>query len=119
MPLAQVADGIEGTTEESMIRRYGRERTIAVRAEPRDGENTNVAFERIRPLLEDIELPIGYSLEWGGDHEQSSDAQQALASTLAVPYLAMVTGQPCGFMALLGLRSLTGMLIKNAVVLVD
>ncbi len=152
VPLAQVADGVEATTEESMIRRYGRERTIAVRAEPRDGENTNVAFERIRPLIEGIELPIGYSLEWGGDHEQSSDAQQALASTLAVPYLAMVlvtvllfakvrqplmiwlvvpmalcgvtlglllTGQPFGFMALLGLLSLTGMLIKNAVVLVD
>lgn len=152
VPLAQVADGIEATTEESMIRRYGRERTIAVRAEPRDGENTNVAFQRIRPLLEGIELQIGYSLEWGGDHEQSSDAQQALASTLAVPYLAMVlvtvllfakvrqplmiwlvvpmalcgvtlgllvTGQPFGFMALLGLLSLTGMLIKNAVVLVD
>lgn len=152
VPLAQVADGIEATTEESMIRRYGRERTIAVRAEPRDGENTNVAFERIRPLIEGIELPTGYSLEWGGDHEQSSDAQQALASTLAVPYLAMVlvtvllfakvrqplmiwlvvpmalcgvtlgllvTGQPFGFMALLGLLSLTGMLIKNAVVLVD
>ncbi len=152
VPLAQVADGVEATTEESMIRRYGRERTIAVRAEPRDGENTNVAFERIRPLIEGIDLPIGYSLEWGGDHEQSSDAQQALASTLAVPYLAMVlvtvllfakvrqplmiwlvvpmalcgvtlgllvTGQPFGFMALLGLLSLTGMLIKNAVVLVD
>ena len=152
VPLAQVADGIEATTEESMIRRYGRERTIAVRAEPRDGENTNVAFERIRPLLEGIELPPGYSMEWGGDHEQSTDAQQALASTLAVPYLAMVlvtvllfakvrqplmiwlvvpmalcgvtlgllvTGQPFGFMALLGLLSLTGMLIKNAVVLVD
>ncbi|UPQ82103.1 efflux RND transporter permease subunit [Pseudomonas knackmussii] len=152
VPLAQVADGIEATTEESMIRRYGRERTIAVRAEPRDGENTNDAFGRIRPLIEGIELPTGYSLEWGGDHEQSSDAQQALASTLAVPYLAMVlvtvllfakvrqplmiwlvvpmalcgvtlgllvTGQPFGFMALLGLLSLTGMLIKNAVVLVD
>jgi len=152
VPLAQVADGIEATTEESMIRRYGRERTIAVRAEPRDGENTNVAFERIRPLIQDIELPPGYSLEWGGDHEQSTEAQQALASTLALPYLAMVlvtvllfakvrqplmiwlvvpmalcgvtlgllvTGQPFGFMALLGLLSLTGMLIKNAVVLVD
>lgn len=152
VPLAQVADGIEATTEDSMIRRYGRERTIAVRAEPRDGENTNDAFERIRPLIEGIELPTGYSLEWGGDYEQSSDAQEALAGTLAMPYLAMVlvtvllfakvrqplmiwlvvpmalcgvtvgllvTGQPFGFMALLGLLSLTGMLIKNAVVLVD
>jgi len=31
----------------------------------------------------------------------------------------LLTGQPFGFMALLGLLSLTGMLIKNAVVLVD
>ena len=152
VPLAQVADGIDVATEDSTIRRHGRERTIAIRAEPRDGENTNDAFERIRPLIEDMPLPPGYSLEWGGDHEQSSDAQEALAATLAVPYLAMVlvtvllfakvrqplmiwlvvpmalcgvtlgllvTGQPFGFMALLGLLSLTGMLIKNAVVLVD
>jgi len=31
----------------------------------------------------------------------------------------LVTGQPFGFMALLGFLSLTGMLIKNAVVLID
>lgn len=152
VPLAQVADGIEPVSEDSIIVRYDRERTISIRAEPRDGENTNEAHERIRPLIEGIELPVNYSLKWGGDYEQSSEAQQALASTLAVPYLAMVlvtvllfarvrqplmiwlvvpmaicgvsfglllTGQAFGFMALLGLLSLTGMLIKNAVVLVD
>ncbi|HCL14507.1 MAG TPA: MFS transporter, partial [Pseudomonas sp.] len=152
VPLAQVADRIEPSSEDGIIVRYDRERTISIRAEPRDGENTNEAHERIRPLIEGIELPVNYSLKWGGDYEQSSDAQQALASTLAVPYLAMVlvtvllfarvrqplmiwavvpmaicgvsfglllTGQAFGFMALLGLLSLTGMLIKNAVVLVD
>ena len=31
----------------------------------------------------------------------------------------LVTGQPFGFMALLGFLSLSGMLIKNAVVLID
>ena len=31
----------------------------------------------------------------------------------------LVTGQPFGFMALLGFLSLIGMLIKNAIVLVD
>lgn len=152
IPLAQVADGVEVISEASMLRRFDRQRTVAIRAEPRDGENTNAAHARIRPLLEDLDLPHGYQLEWGGDYEQSSDAQQALASTLATPYLAMVlvtillfarlrqpliiwlvvpmalcgvtfgllvSGQPFGFMALLGLLSLTGMLIKNAVVLVD
>ncbi len=31
----------------------------------------------------------------------------------------LLFGQPFGFMALLGLMSLTGMLIKNAIVLID
>ena len=152
VPLAQVADGVEPVTENTLIGRYDRMRTIAIRAEPLDGENTNAAHQRIRPLIESLDLPPDYRLEWGGDYEQSSEAQQALASTLATPYLAMVlvtvllfarvrqplmiwlvvpmaicgvtfgllvTGQSFGFMALLGLLSLTGMLIKNAVVLVD
>ncbi|QJD58764.1 efflux RND transporter permease subunit [Pseudomonas sp. gcc21] len=152
VPLAQVADGVTVNSLDTVIRRFDRERTIAIRAEPRDGENTNATHSRIRPLIESMELPLNYSIEWGGDYEQSSDAQEALASTLALPYLAMVlvtvllfarvrqplmiwlvvpmaicgvtfglliTGRPFDFMALLGLLSLTGMLIKNAVVLVD
>src|SRR5690606_8922324 len=90
VPIAQVAPGLRATSEETMIRRYGPERTIAPPPAPRAGGNSSVAFQRIRALIEGIELPVGYSLEWGGDHEQSSDAQQALASTLALPYLAMV-----------------------------
>ena len=91
-------------------------------------------------------------LEWGGEYEDSGDAQAALFGRipmfvalmilitialfnslrqplviwLCVP-LALIgvtigllaTGQPFGFMALLGFLSLMGMLIKNAIVLVD
>ncbi|UAW97241.1 efflux RND transporter permease subunit [Halopseudomonas nanhaiensis] len=152
LPLAQVADGVEVQPQDTLIRRFDRQRTIGIRAEPRDGENTNAAFQRIRPIIESIDLPPGYTLEWGGDHEQSSEAQAALIGTIALPYLGMMlitvllfgrvrqplmiwavvpmsiigvsvglhlAGQSFGFMALLGLLSLTGMLIKNAVVLVD
>ena len=99
------------------------------------------------------ELDIdGYSLEWGGEYEDSGDAQAALAGKMPMIFLAMVlvviclfnsigqplvifmtvplaligvtvgllvTGQPFGFMALLGFLSLIGMIIKNGVVLVD
>lgn len=152
IPLSQVATRMEVVAEEGQIHRFNRERTISVRAEPRSGEISTDAQARIAPLLESMELPRGYTMEWGGDHESSSDAQQALAGTLGVPYLAMilitallfskvrqplviwavvpmaicgvvigllVSGLPFGFMALLGLLSLTGMLIKNAVVLVE
>ncbi|WP_285274949.1 efflux RND transporter permease subunit [Halopseudomonas bauzanensis] len=152
VPLGQIADDVEVASQDQVIRRFDRERTIAIRAEPRDGDNTNDAHERIRPLLESIELPLDYRFEWGGDFEQSSRAQEALGSTLAVPYLLMLlvtillfarvrqplmiwavvpmaicgvtlglllTGKPFDFMALLGLLSLSGMLIKNAIVLVN
>ena len=38
---------------------------------------------------------------------------------IGVSFGLLVTAQPFGFMALLGLLSLTGMLIKNAIVLID
>ena len=44
---------------------------------------------RLRPKIEAIELPQGYVLEWGGEHESSSDAQEALFASLPMGYLAM------------------------------
>jgi len=38
---------------------------------------------------------------------------------IGVSFGLLVTGQPFGFMALLGFLSLVGMLIKNAIVLID
>ncbi len=94
----------------------------------------------------------GYTMEWGGEYENSRDAQAALAGQLPMTGIFMVLiciilfnslkkpliifltvplaligvtvgllvcGQPFGFMALLGLLSLVGMMIKNAIVLID
>ena len=102
--------------------------------------------------MEALELESGYELEWGGEYEDSGDAQAALAKTIPIFVVAMIlvtvvlfnslrqplviwlcvplaligvtvgllsTGQPFGFMALLGFLSLMGMLIKNAIVLID
>jgi multidrug efflux pump subunit AcrB len=43
-------------------------------------------FNRVREKIESIELPPGYSLEWGGEYEDSNDAQAALARPL--PWVA-------------------------------
>ncbi len=97
-------------------------------------------------------LPPGYRLAWGGEHEDSAEAQAALARQLPISALVMlltsillfgklrqpliiwlvvpmsvcgvvigllVTGLPFSFTALLGMLSLSGMLMKNAIVLVD
>ena len=102
--------------------------------------------------IEQIELPPGYSLDWGGEYEDSRDARAALARPLPLAVVLMVfivvclfnsiratlviwltvplaiigvtaglllTGQPFGFMALLGVLALGGEQIKNSIVLVD
>ena len=114
--------------------------------------NASVLLGRIMPKIEALNLPTGYFLEWGGEYEDSGDAQAGLARSipgfavfmvfivvclfnalrqpliifLCVPLAAIgvtlgltVARQPFGFMALLGAMSLSGMLIKNAIVLLD
>ena len=109
-------------------------------------------FERLRPQIEAIPLPPGYSLSWGGEYEDQTKAQTALLGVLPPSFLAMILvsillfgklrqpliiwltvplatiGITAGllgvnaafdFMSLLGALSLVGLLIKNAIVLID
>lgn len=46
--------------------------------------NASVQFERLRPEIEAMELPQGYKLEWGGEYEDSANAQAGLAATIPV-----------------------------------
>jgi multidrug efflux pump subunit AcrB len=108
------------------------------------------------PVLDADQIPLkdmpGYSIAWGGEAEDSSRAQAALATSIPIfgglmilmvillfnavrqPLIIFLTvplavigvawglllsGQPFGFMALLGFLSLTGMLIKNSIVLIE
>lgn len=151
IPLRQVVSSFETSFEDEIISRRNRKRTIIVYADPENGLASQL-FARVRPQIEALELPIGYSLEWGGEYEDSGKAQAALAKTIPTFVLAMIlvtiilfnslrqpliiwlcvplaiigvtvgllsTGLPFGFMALLGFLSLMGMLIKNAIVLID
>jgi len=151
IPLRQVVSGFESTFEDEIIQRRNRKPTITVYADPVNGLASNL-FARVRPKVEALDLPPGYEMEWGGEYEDSGNAQAGLVASLPMFILAMilitvmlfnslkqpliiwltvplaligvtvgllVTGQPFGFMALLGFLSLIGMLIKNAIVLID
>jgi len=152
VPISQVIDRVDTLSDDGLILRRNRVRTLTAQAEPAPGFNANQAFKRIKDQIEAIELPIDYKMEWGGEFESSRDAQTALNSKLPVSMLVMLiisivlfgkvrqpliiwlvvpmsvcgvvigllsTGKPFSFMALLGLLSLSGMLMKNAIVLVD
>ncbi len=151
IPLSQVVSGLENTTEDEIIFRRDRKRTLTLFADPIVGTASSL-FERLRPQIEAIELPRGYELEWGGEYEDSRNAQESVTAPLPIFITIMIlitvalfnslrlpliiwlcvpfaligvtwgllgTGQPFGFMALLGFLSLMGMLIKNAIVLID
>jgi multidrug efflux pump subunit AcrB len=151
IPLRQVVSGFETVFEDETIQRRNRKRTIIVFGDPIKGA-ASALFARVRPQIEALERPVGYELEWGGEYEDSGDAQAGLMGGIPLFLLLMVlvtimlfnslrqpliiwlcvplaligvtvgllgSGQPFGFMALLGFLSLSGMLIKNAVVLID
>jgi multidrug efflux pump subunit AcrB len=151
IPLRQVVSSFDTEFEDEIVNRLDRKRTMIVYADPNKGLATDL-LGRVRPQVEALELPRGYELEWGGEYEDSGDAQAALAESIPTFVLAMIlvtivlfnslrqpliiwlcvplaiigvtvgllaTNQPFGFMALLGFLSLMGMLIKNAIVLID
>lgn len=151
IPIRQIVSGFSTELEEPIVMRRDRHPTITVHADQSSGL-ASALFERIRPQIEAIPLPEGYRMEWGGEHEDSTNAQAALAGTLPVFVLMMVVivvclfnsiratliiwltvplsivgvvvgllvfDKPFGFMALLGALSLSGMLIKNGIVLID
>jgi multidrug efflux pump subunit AcrB len=152
VPISQVVSSFDADSEEALIQRRNRVRTLTVGADPAEGYTAAQAFDGIREEIEAMTLPPGYQLSWGGEHEDSGDAQEALAQQLPISLLVMlltsillfgklkqpliiwlvvpmsvcgvvigllVTGLPFSFTALLGMLSLSGMLMKNAIVLVD
>lgn len=151
LPLRQVAGEIRTEWEPPVIRRRDRQRVVTVQCNPRAGL-ADPLFQRVRPRVEAISLPPGYSMEWGGEHEQSEKGKDPLRKAFPICLLGMfviIVGLfnsirrplviflcvplaiigvawglllfriPFGFMAILGFLGLSGMLIKNAIVLID
>lgn len=152
VPITQIVTDFDTKPQEVLIRRRDRVRTLTVQAEPAAGLTPMDALGSIRASIEAIPLAPGYRLEWGGEYENSTEAQASLGSQLPLSLLVMLvisvllfgkvrqpliiwlvvpmavcgvvagllfTGLPFSFTALLGLLSLSGMLMKNGIVLVD
>lgn len=152
LPLSQVIDGFIVVAEDPVIERRNRLATITVQANVIDGLTPPTVFAEVRPLIEAIELPLGYRFEWGGEFESAGEAQASLGRQMPLAFGTMLlitlllfgklrqtaviwtivpmalngvalgllyTNLAFSFTAMLGLLSLSGMLIKNAIVLVE
>ena len=151
LPIEQVVDSIEMNWQIPVIHRIDRKRTVTVSGKQITGTTAEV-FAEVREKIETVPLPEGYVLEWGGEYENSNEANQKLGANIPTVLLLMLlisimlfnsfrhpiiifTGlplaligvtagllladQPFGFMAILGFLSLSGMLIKNEIVLLE
>lgn len=154
VPIQHVVSRVDIRWSDTLIRREGRKRTLTVMASNDlfSGVTAEQLFQRIRPGVEAIELPAGYSLEWGGEYENQQSSlkgafgslplallvmfiltvvlfnslRQPLVIWLTVPLAVvgvsiglLITNLPLTFPALLGMLALTGMILKNGIVLID
>lgn len=151
IPIGQVVDGTEVRWETPVIHRLDRKRVLRVLCKQKTG-TTDGLFRQLKDPIEKIKMPEGYTLEWGGEHEEQVEANTKLMGNVPIAFTAMflisvilfntlrhpliiflglplanigvvvgmlLTDKPFGFMAMLGFLSLSGMLIKNEIVLLD
>ena len=152
VPIEQVIDGLTYDVQNTLVHRRDRVNTMTVGANIPPEMTASAVHAEIRATIEEIPIPLGYKMEWGGEFESAGDANASLGAQLPLSLLIMVlisvllfnalrqpiiiwllvpmsvngvvlgllgTGLPFTFTALLGLLSLSGMLIKNGIVLVD
>ncbi|PSK87318.1 multidrug efflux pump subunit AcrB [Limimaricola soesokkakensis] len=152
LPIEQVIDGLGHEVRDTLVHRRDRVPTLTVGADISPERTAAEVFAQVRAAVEAVEVPPGYALHWGGEFENSADAQESLGKQLPLSLLVMVlisvllfnairqpviiwllvpmsvngvalgllgSGLPFTFTALLGLLSLSGMLIKNGIVLVE
>lgn len=151
VPIGQVVSDFKTEWSDAKIKKRNRIYTVTPSCDPAQ-ELATVLLKRIKPKIDGMELPPGYFLEWGGEYEDSKDANNAINSSLPAGFLTMIVivillfgkvRQPLiiwltvplaiigitagllsmnvafGFMGLLGSLSLVGLLIKNAIVLIE
>jgi multidrug efflux pump subunit AcrB len=151
VPLSSLAR-LETVDVISKIQRQDRERQLTVEAFITEGVLADDVMKQVKPALDKLELPSGYSITEGGEKEmrdksfryvlqamltalllimvmlvaQFQSLRISLVAYIAIP-LAMIgaffalklTGWPVSFMAMLGMLSLMGIVMKTSIVLVD
>ena len=152
VPLEQIAK-LSYDAEYGLIKRYDLKPTVTVQANILSG-TANDAATRALEATEDLQknLPLGYSIEPGGDLEESDTSTGQLAAILplvlfvimtllmfqlhdakamfltlltaplgiiGVIFALIILDKPLGFVAELGVIALSGMIIRNSVILID
>jgi len=89
IPIGQVVSNFKIVWADAKIKKRNRIYTITPSCDPAQGLATEL-LARIKPKIDAMKLPPGYFLEWGGEYEDSKDANAAIAKSLPMGFLAMI-----------------------------
>jgi multidrug efflux pump subunit AcrB len=155
IPISQVAD-IDLLWQASNIRRRNKSRTLTIKADLKKGYFAAKILAELKPKINQYLLskdwPSGYKLNYGGEKEESSKAQESIFKGLPIALGLLVfvlmyqfnsirkvliifltippmmigvtpglyfTKSAFGFFAFLGLISLMGIIVNNAIMMID
>ncbi|MDP3148466.1 MAG: efflux RND transporter permease subunit [Ignavibacteria bacterium] len=79
----QLADAKQEWTEGEIVRRNG-VRTITVRVDVERGQFASNIFNKLRPTVDNMQLPEGVSISFGGEYEMGVDEITPLYYSLAI-----------------------------------
>ncbi|MBR6989496.1 MAG: efflux RND transporter permease subunit [Bacteroidaceae bacterium] len=88
-PLSNVTDGVNLQFEEPFIYRYNGQRAIEAECDPNpyvDAATPAKVLDDIQDAIDQIELPDGYSRQWVGEQDTSSEATTMVFSYLPLTF---------------------------------
>ena len=151
VPLRQVADIKPQWQNGRIIHRNG-VRCLTVRSETTGGILPSELLKEIQPQIANLQLPLGYRIEYGGEYSNKKEVSGQMITILFISltliFLVLLlqfrnlkeviiimitiplslfgailglylTGYNFGFMATIGLISLSGIVVRNAIILID
>lgn len=94
IPISAIAD-YEYSSTYDKITRVDNKRTITINSNVVEGYNANQINQRIRQLLEDYEIPNGYTYSFTGEQQEQSESSEflffALLMAVAIIMIILVT----------------------------
>lgn len=151
VPLRQIADLMPQWQTGRIMHRNG-VRTLTVQSETSKGVLPAELLKTIRPAIDQIQLPAGYRIEYGGEYANKQETFSQMITVLVISLVLIffillfqfrnlkeativmltiplslfgalfglyITGNNFGFTAFVGLISLSGIVVRNAIILVD
>lgn len=90
VPLSQASNGVKIVWEEPVVVRDDGKRTIYVQCHPKSGYAVENSRQTIAEQIENIELPIGYSMKWEGERSASTQSMKYLFKYYPLAIILMI-----------------------------